>query len=266
MAFRLILVGMVTSLGFDLPTGREVEDWGRGCRTWIEARVSEFQARQSIGEGASARLDPADHGGPVDDLAFAAVLEEVVSALAAEGKEPVLDLGGTSAPVAGEPGPVGDELALDLNRGADGLSEPAEPAPAVAEAAGDPTDETIGGNPGLAADPVGLEGLLHAASVPELGDSSPAVADLVASLDDSRGLAEVAAELSAAIEADRPAESSGAEAGAQPVAPEPEVADPAPEGPGGDSRLAQAVRLTGQAVHAWMALLQSGVTVAPGLE
>jgi len=56
MAFRLFLVGAVTSLGVDLPSFSmgDVESWARAGRTWWETRVSEFQARHGGGDALEA--------------------------------------------------------------------------------------------------------------------------------------------------------------------------------------------------------------------
>jgi hypothetical protein len=43
MALRLLLVGMVASLGLDLPTGWRVESWNCAGRSWFESRKSEWQ-------------------------------------------------------------------------------------------------------------------------------------------------------------------------------------------------------------------------------
>ena len=43
MALRLFLVGMVASLGLDVPTGWRVESWERAGMCWFESRQSELE-------------------------------------------------------------------------------------------------------------------------------------------------------------------------------------------------------------------------------
>ncbi len=48
MAFRTILVGAVVALGMDLPTGSEIQNWVRTGESWWNARVAELEARHGI--------------------------------------------------------------------------------------------------------------------------------------------------------------------------------------------------------------------------
>ncbi|CAN5877102.1 hypothetical protein BH23PLA1_BH23PLA1_31410 [soil metagenome] len=221
MAFRMILVGVVASLGFDLPTGRDVEDWASTGRAWFDARVSEFQARQEIVEGAPAP-EVIALAGTVEDRTFAAVVEEMVSAFVVNGQT-MAPLSEEAVPVAGEISAFGNELADALNHGADGLSEPVEPAPVAVEATG---FEIVS---------LDLEGM---GSILEADDASDLVegeTELPRATTDTSDSSEAVAVAPAMVE--------------EPGSP--------------DDRVAEAVRLTGQALQAWMTLLQSGIASAP---
>lgn len=100
MALRLILVSLVASMGFELPSSHDVESWGRSGRVWVAARVSELStlstwqdlagpedaAEVEAVEDRVAAIDeaPTSHPEdsrttPVDDLAFEVVVEGMAS-------------------------------------------------------------------------------------------------------------------------------------------------------------------------------------------
>ncbi|RUL88943.1 hypothetical protein [Tautonia sociabilis] len=228
MAFRFLLVGAVAALGFDLPQGIDVDAWTQSGRAWWHARVAEFEARHGIAlariEGdASPETEPVvavEPSAPDADAAFATVMEDVIAAFASDGSsESIAEPEARVQLVAGVAEPTfGPEFADSLNRWADGLSEPAEPAPLAPGA----------GVPWLATDP-GIDPNV----APNAGSAGPALATAIGLETDG--------------EIDAP---SSPEASAR--GEEPEGASPASSG----LRFVQAVRLTGQALQAWLALVQ----------
>jgi hypothetical protein len=227
MAFRFLLLGAVAALGFDLPQGIDVDGLARSGRAWWHARVSEIEARHGIalaGVEDSSLADPSEAPGPVApdaDEAFATVIEDVVSAFVVDGViESKEEPESSSQLVAGvDDAAYGPDFADALNRWADGLSEPAEPATLAAEAGEtelpierDPIFASISGFAGSA---------FHAPVVVEGGVLDPA------------------------------SEAASAVPGAGLVDPSDSTTD---DGPG----FARAVQLTGQALQAWFALIQPG--------
>ncbi|QDV33364.1 hypothetical protein [Tautonia plasticadhaerens] len=232
MTLRFLLVGAVAALGFDLPSGIDVDAWTHSGRTWWHTRVAEFEARHGIAlvevEDVPSPSPPACEAEalPSDDAAFATVIEDVVSAFAADvaiarAEEPE----DSSQLVAGvDDVSHGPEFADALNRWADGLSEPAT----LALWAGGDSDSS---DPEV--DPIGATAT---------GFAGPAFASEVV-LDD-----------------EAPLLASTADSSAGGASEDPGVSPSGTEGPG----FSQAVRLTGQALQAWLALVQTATpTVSP---
>ena len=227
MPFRIFLVGAVAALGIDLPTGSDLDAWARSGRVWWNARVAELEARHGNapddGEGTTspAPAGLAEPDASDDDAAFATVVEEMVAAFAEEGvSEPVEPTDRNAQIVAGfGDATFGPDYAEALNRWADGLSEPAEPAPSAALVAGG--DE--------------LDGVEPEAGLPSaVGASTPETeVDLDSEIPTSVSTADASAV--------GPQQDAGA--GAEAVADE--------DGGG----LSDAVELTGRAVQAWLTLL-----------
>ena len=99
MALRCLLVGLVASLGFELPSGQEVTSWTRPGRDWVAARtitLADLQANAATWLGgaepaAPPAVAPALVAVPVpsaeaipDDLAFVAINEAMASSFAAD--------------------------------------------------------------------------------------------------------------------------------------------------------------------------------------
>jgi hypothetical protein len=183
MALRLLLVGLVVGLGFDLPSGDEVASWAHIGTAWVQARIDGLVGPEAIAE---ARPDP--------DAEFAAIVDDMALAFAAEPK-PDLAFSAIVDDMA-------TSFAADLSRAA---------PPKV-----DPAPRRL----------VDFEPL----DVPD---------DLEAGI---------------AFALNRDSQGVG-------ITPEPPA--PEPTAPGRPERLASAVRLTGQAAAAWMAVLRgSGASVA----
>lgn len=227
MAFRFLLVGAVAALGFDLPQGIDVEAWAQSGRAWWHARAAEFEARHGI---TLAGLEDASSTSPAAvvepevvvpdaDAAFATVIEDVVAAFAADG--PIEERGEpetSSQLVAGvDDAAYGPEFADALNRWADGLSEPEDPATLVAEA----SDSALEfGDDLMTASISGVAGSAFASSVDEEENASDLIASTTLVVGDGE---------------------------------EPETIESTATG---EPRLVKAVQLTGQALQAWFSLIQ----------
>lgn len=228
MAFRFLLVGFVAALGFDMPKGIEidVESWAHSGRAWWLARASEIEARHGIALAGIG--DPLPDPAPIDepeapppsaDDAFATVIEDVVSAFVEDGNVDVIaEPDASSQLVAGvDDADFGPDYADALNRWADGLSMPAEPVSLVVEASVIESDQTI---ETLVASISGVAGSAFAAPLDSVHDDWGLERSMVSTMEHS----------------DVP-ESSDSSANAEP-------------------RLAKAFQLTGQALQAWLALVQ----------
>ena len=90
MALRMILVGLVASLGFEPPSMSRIESWGQTGRDWVVARVGELTTMTSGPVVAEIVETPAEPEAPVttaavepspattkavDDLTFEVVVE-----------------------------------------------------------------------------------------------------------------------------------------------------------------------------------------------
>jgi hypothetical protein len=99
MTLRIMLVGLVASLGFELPSGSDVEGWAKASTAWVQAKMVDPS------EPVSERK--LDHAGPSDcqqvvencevpplacespkvedpDVSFEAVLERIANGFAAD--------------------------------------------------------------------------------------------------------------------------------------------------------------------------------------
>jgi hypothetical protein len=229
MTLRFLLVGAVAALGFDLPQGIDVDAWSHSGRAWWHARVAEFEARHGIAlaevEDHSSPVEPVvevEAPAPDDDAIFATVIEDVVSAFSAdEVLVRTKDAEDSSQLVAGvDDASYGPEFADALNRWADGLSEPAEPATLASQASERSTD------PEVDSIEVPISGFAGSAFASEivLDEQVPALATSMvdsSTLEDGEGQGSSLSDSS--------------------------------EGPG----IARAVQLTGQAFQAWLALVQT---------
>lgn len=228
MAFRFLLVGFVAALGFDMPKGIEidVESWTDSGRAWWHARASEIEARHGIalvGIGDqcpdSATIDEPEAPPPNADDAFATVIEDVVSAFAEDGIFDVIEEPDASSQlVAGvDDAAFGPDYADALNRGADGLSEPAEPVSLVDETGEIESDQVV--EP-LVVSISGVAGSAFAAPVESVRDDQRPEFAMVSTVGDS------------------------------------DVPDSFDTSANAEPGLVKAFQLTGQALQAWLALVQ----------
>jgi hypothetical protein len=80
MALRLILVSMVAGLGVAPPSESELASWAHSVQVWTEARLAEWDGRQPL---AGVKFE-ADAAAPEAEPGFQALLDELWSELADE--------------------------------------------------------------------------------------------------------------------------------------------------------------------------------------
>ena len=81
MMLRLILVGLVTSMGLELPSGRDVSCWAESGRAWATAQVAALTPGGEVAPTGVAEVAV----GPVEaDRAFEAIGAEMAADLAAD--------------------------------------------------------------------------------------------------------------------------------------------------------------------------------------
>jgi hypothetical protein len=231
MGLRLILVGMVASLGLDLPKGDEVRSWTRTGQTWLCTALDEWNAWMTpdVADQAEDRVEPARVAAKLvegaselttrltaeatADAEFAAVVEEMVAGLSTEteregdGGEVMGTL--VRGEAAGRVGSSGTMTAIEVSE-----------------------DEYVEENV-VAFEPLEVGDDLYPGLAYALNRDSEVVADAGATP------APIVAEEATSVEA---------RAVAMPV--------------GAGQRLSTAVRLTGEAIHAWANLLRGPAVVS----
>jgi hypothetical protein len=114
MALRFLLVGLVASLGFEMPTARDVESWTRTGRSWVEARLADANSLKLEVARALDRApdcerleEPTLAPAPVAEVA--SIREDLTFEVVVDGmaKDFVADLASIK-----EPGPVDEALAV----------------------------------------------------------------------------------------------------------------------------------------------------------
>jgi hypothetical protein len=136
MTLRIMLVGLVASMGFDLPGGPDLSCWMQSGRGWVHARVADLTGpdveadRPDAGPTDCRQAEPPVSIAPsaidervdaVDDTAFVEASEAMVAEFAADSmtmrdeRSPIED---ASAMLAGEAPPVGlpggEEMAVEV--------------------------------------------------------------------------------------------------------------------------------------------------------
>ncbi len=238
MLLRVLLVGMVTSLGLELPTGQEVDAWSRAGRDWCQTRLAEWDA--SLPTNATALVTV-----PAPTVAVAADVARNEGATQTVEVPRIAEIATTS--------PIAQTVEI----------APIAEAEAKVVLAADLTfiavmEESVNA---FAAESFAEEAAAVLASLP-LPREEPGVDPLVA--------------MELGREAERPIEAAMVEAvatlngptvadaaGLAPASvPEPAVAIAAMPGHTRGERLAAALRLTSQAVRAWAGLLQGAATLS----
>ncbi|MBX6316333.1 MAG: hypothetical protein IRY99_25990 [Isosphaeraceae bacterium] len=213
MLLRLLLVGAVTTMGLDLPTGRDLERWCRSGRDWWEAAVARCQDKE-----AAARAEEA----PGESLAPADLLRSIAAEMTPGPSEPVAAMPTAEASV--------DEAFQAVVGGMVMAFREAAPAREAGAA------------------------VISAEEIQGSGDTTPTFEPVEVPEDLYPGLAYAlnreaegvpTALLEEAIEMT-------------------EVTETKSDAP--RTRLATAIRLTGQAVQAWLSVLHQGPTAAPGVQ
>lgn len=154
MLLRLFLVGAVASLGFDLPTGNDVQAWTRASQAWWDATTAEWllpsidltpkvanqtkeppdqavATLESIVEMTPSTIDEpsAPIAGTLTDQVFDGVVTRMVSTFAAD-PTPLPAVAARKTP-SFEPVEVVDDLysdlAYELNRASEEAPFPAQP-------------------------------------------------------------------------------------------------------------------------------------------
>jgi hypothetical protein len=114
MGLRFLLVGLVASLGIDLPTRRDLSEWTHGSRTWLCVQLDEWNAwdcsgpalrvaapRATTTEAAptlAAAPTPETTAEVVTDVEFTALLDEMIT-----------DFAPADAPLEAEPTAVAEQ-------------------------------------------------------------------------------------------------------------------------------------------------------------
>jgi hypothetical protein len=155
MALRFVLVGLVASLGFEMPGGPDVSSWARTGRDWFNARMAEVTSLRSEAERAlalAADCERSDDQAPAPnaevaptrlDLTFDAVVDGMARDFSAdqasiEVARPVEEAIAAVDPTDGPTVEMPEVACLDPTADEDGVDTLAEagpePEPATAPA------------------------------------------------------------------------------------------------------------------------------------
>jgi hypothetical protein len=271
MLLRFLLVSVVTSLGMDAPTPTQMDCWTCQARTWWDAQAECSAVPNEVAPPAVvAELPEPAAANPVEVVATVteATLAPMPDDSAAFAAEAVVE---TTNAVAEVPAEVLSPMPDDVSAFLTGLFEPvpAEVTPTTEAAlapmpddaaafAGTPVDAMPGGLEAFVSDP-------ETAQPAELVETAANPADLEAFF------AELAADpvsvLYPALEhelvAGEPTEAVvETESRIEILDDQPATAEAVPAAPIKDGKLSEAVRLTRQAVRAWVGVLNAPAVVS----
>jgi hypothetical protein len=120
MTLRIMLVGLVASMGFELPSGGDLSSWTQSGREWVNARMADLTGSvveaDCLGSGSTGCLqaESPDSIGPsvvaepakaADDAAFDAVSEAMVAEFVAD----TMPMAEMPSPIEDDPATVGVE-------------------------------------------------------------------------------------------------------------------------------------------------------------
>jgi hypothetical protein len=273
MGLRLLLVGIVACLGFDLPARERVEGWTRTGQTWLRGTLDDWNlwspaCDEMCEVDATAPPHAAAPVAGVTDEAFGAVIEEIVAGFEAEdvvvaaqaAKERTLAQSGGECVAEGTGAAIADRPEAQ---------EVAAVVPAPKQETAPSAFEPIEVTDSLWNDPVYV--LIRATEAIEQIEAAPAVAVAPIQVAEVVEVVEVAQPPVPA-----PAPDAEDELDADPPVPASPVAEATvirvvetgSEGalsaapPTGIRRLATALRLTGQALEAWGKFLEAPAVVS----
>jgi hypothetical protein len=250
MVLRLVLVSIVAGLGATPPAESEVAGWSRAVQVWLDARVAEW----NLAPARDGCISTPPTGVPATDLDVAALERELMAVFAAE---PVVEQA-AAAPASTGQGQSDLDFAAVVEEMVAAFSQVAAEAPAPepkAPAPPAPSSATI-----VADEAEALEAEIVEAELAG-GDSistvaAPAMATLPAGEDEWLAIADEF-DLFPAFEPVREAPL----AVVPPTTPEEAPAATTAVTPPAGNPLRDAVRLTRDAVFAWLNLLQSPALV-----
>ena len=240
MVLRLVLVGIVAGLGATPPAESEVAGWSRTVQTWLDAHVAEWSVMQTLNERDIAPL-----AGTIGETSVFASLDDELSVLFADQTAAVAPAPVVGACAADEAfAAVVDEMVADFSQGEGGCRSLVEKTPVppsvIVTAEADDLEAAVADAEIEVADDATVA-VLPASSLMAL----PTGEDVFCELGDFDSV--LLTELSP----------SGVETGV----PASVVEDaPAEHAPASDP-VRDAVRLTRDAVYAWINLLQSPALV-----
>jgi hypothetical protein len=105
MALRFVLVGLVASMGFEMPSGGDVESWTRTGQNWFEARLAELsslrlEASRAFDAATDCERADASAPAPVPAVEVASVREDLTFEAVVDGmaKDFTADLASINEP------------------------------------------------------------------------------------------------------------------------------------------------------------------------
>lgn len=250
MALRLVLVSMVAGLGVSPPAEGELATWTRSVQTWLETRIAEWDARQALEASPCEDVEVAEAPPSVPGIA------ELKQAIAAE---PVVNPS-PIVPARGEDPFVIDDRAFEavVEEMVAGFIKEEE---TIAATRGRSTAETADSSTGPAADAESersdaLPGDVEGGGLDPSGTTTTTTTTEAATDVSISEPLEVEDDLYPGLAFALNREAEGISR------PDTDDGRLPEDGETDDDQLSNAVRLTRDAVYAWMNLLQSQAIVA----
>jgi len=272
MLLRFLLVSVVTSLGMDAPTATQMDCWTCQARSWWDAHTECAAAPADVAPPAVVAAETpaplaadAEEIAVVADEATAAPMPDDSAAFAAESAPATTPIVAEvpAEVIAPMPDDVAAFVAELLEPRSVEVASPIEAAPApmpddVTAFVADPTDPMPSGLDAFVSTPAPAESveIAEAASDPE--DLDAFFAELAA---DPVSILYPALEHELMVE--EPAEAvAETESRIEILDEQPAIAEAVPAAPTKEGKLSEAVRLTRQAVRAWVGVLNAPAVVS----